>query len=138
MRRGFAARSGVGGEREHGHPGATRWIGGGDHRLHYRRFHGICAGARRPSGPAHRLRFHGQPIDRLGASTRDPGFLHDMSNYFARLNVNGEARGDRQRYYGRSEDLEFVGARGLHAAFASGLPLYKKWFEEAAEQSSQD
>src|SRR5258707_2638977 len=47
------------------------------------------------------------------ASARDPGFLHDMSNYFARLNVNGELPAIVKRYYGRSEDLEFVDARVL-------------------------
>jgi len=72
------------------------------------------------------------------ASTRDPGFLHDMSSYFARLNVNGELAAIVKRYYGRSEDLEFVGARGFMRHLQSRLPLYKKWFEEAAEQSSQD
>ena len=55
------------------------------------------------------------------ASDRDPGFLHDMSDYFARLNVDGELAAIVNRYYGRSEDLEFVGARGLHAAFAEPL-----------------
>src|SRR5580704_9988162 len=72
------------------------------------------------------------------ASTHDPGFLHDMTNYFARLNVNGELAAIVKRYYGRSEDLSFVGARGFMRHLQSRLPLYKKWFEEAAEQSSQD
>jgi membrane-bound lytic murein transglycosylase F len=72
------------------------------------------------------------------ASDRDPEFLHDMSNYFARLNVNGELASIVKRYYGRSEDLEFVGARGFMRHLQYRLPLYQKWFEEAAEQSSQD
>src|SRR6202142_3092438 len=72
------------------------------------------------------------------ASTRDPEFLQDMSNYFARLSVAGELAAIVKRYYGRSEDLEFVGARGFMRHLQSRLPLYKKWFEEAAEQSSQD
>ena len=72
------------------------------------------------------------------ASTREPGFLHDLSNYFARLSVDGELAAIVKRYYGRSEDLEFVGARGFMRHLQSRLPLYRKWFEEAAEQSSQD
>ena len=72
------------------------------------------------------------------ASTRDPGFLHDMSNYFAHLSGDGELAAIVKRYYGRSEDLEFAGARGFMRHLQSRLPLYKKWFEEAAEQSSQD
>ena len=72
------------------------------------------------------------------ASTHDPGFLRDISDYFARLNVNGELAAIVKRYYGRSENLQFVGARGFMRHLQSRLPLYKKWFEEAAEQSSQD
>ncbi len=72
------------------------------------------------------------------ASARDPGFLHDMGNYFDRLNVDGELAAIVQRYYGRSEPLEFVGARGFMRHLQSRLPLYQKWFEEAAEQSRQD
>jgi len=72
------------------------------------------------------------------ASTRYPGFLQDMSNYFARLNVSGELAAIVKRYYGRSEDLQFAGTRGFMLHLQSRLPLYKKWFEEAAEQSSQD
>jgi membrane-bound lytic murein transglycosylase F len=52
--------------------------------------------------------------------------------------VNGELAAIVKRYYGRSEDLEFVGARGFMRHLQSRLPLYKKWFQEAAEQSSQD
>ncbi|MEP6885533.1 MAG: membrane-bound lytic murein transglycosylase MltF [Gammaproteobacteria bacterium] len=72
------------------------------------------------------------------ASTRDPGFLRDMDNYFAHLSVDGELAAIVKRYYGRAEDLEFVGARGFMRHLQSRLPLYKKWFEEAAEQSRQD
>ncbi len=72
------------------------------------------------------------------ASTRDPRFLLDLNSYFARLNVNGELAAIVKRYYGRSEDLQFDGARGFMRHVQNRLPLYKKWFEEAAAQSSQD
>lgn len=72
------------------------------------------------------------------ASTRYPEFLLDMSAYFAGLNRNGELASIVNRYYDRSEDLELVGERGFIQHLQSRLPLYKKWFEEAAEQSSQD
>ena len=49
--------------------------------------------------------FAGSQSIAWAASTRDPGFLHDMSSYFARLNVNGELAAIVKRYYGRSEDL---------------------------------
>ncbi len=71
-------------------------------------------------------------------STRDPEFLSTVSGYFGRVNANGELAAIVQRYYGRAENLEFVGPRGFMRDMQSRLPLYKKWFEEAAEQSSQD
>ena len=72
------------------------------------------------------------------ASARDPGFLRYVNSYFARLNSNGQLAAIVKRYYGRSEDLEFAGAPGFMRHLQSRLPLYKKWFEEAAAQSSQD
>ena len=72
------------------------------------------------------------------ASTRDPEFLRDMNTYFGQLNRSGELAAIVKRYYGRSEDVEFAGDPGFMRHLQSRLPLYKKWFEEAAEQSSQD
>lgn len=72
------------------------------------------------------------------ASARDPGFLSDVGSYFARMNVSGELAAIVQRYYGRSEDMEFVGTRGFMRHLQSRLPLYRQWFEEAAVQSSED
>ena len=72
------------------------------------------------------------------ASTRDSKFLSDVSAYFARLNNSGELAVIVKRYYGRSEDLEFAGAPDFMHHLQSRLPLYRKWFEEAAAQSSQD
>jgi membrane-bound lytic murein transglycosylase F len=71
------------------------------------------------------------------ASTHDPEFLRDVGWYFARMNTDGELVAIVNRYYGRSEDFEFA-AGGFMRHLQSRLPLYKKWFEEAAEQSSQD
>src|SRR5450755_320125 len=72
------------------------------------------------------------------ASSRDPRFLNDMNGFFSRLNTAGELAAIVKRYYGRSEDLQFAGDRGFLKHLQSRLPLYKKWFEEAAAQSSQD
>jgi membrane-bound lytic murein transglycosylase F len=52
------------------------------------------------------------------ASTRDPGFLHDMSNYFAHLSVDGELAAIVKRYYGRSEDSGIRRRARFHAPFA--------------------
>jgi membrane-bound lytic murein transglycosylase F len=72
------------------------------------------------------------------ASDRDPGFAQDMRKYFTRLKVDGELATIVNRYYGRSEDAEFAGGPGFMRHLQSRLPLYKQWFVEAAEQSSQD
>lgn len=72
------------------------------------------------------------------ASSRDPSFLNDMNVYFSRLNSAGELAAIVKRYYGRSEDLQFAGNPGFLKHLQSRLPLYKKWFVEAAAQSSQD
>jgi membrane-bound lytic murein transglycosylase F len=72
------------------------------------------------------------------ASDRDPGFVRDMSEYFAHLKTGGELAAIVNRYYGRSEDAEFAGGPSFMRHLQSRLPLYKEWFVEAAEQSSQD
>jgi membrane-bound lytic murein transglycosylase F len=72
------------------------------------------------------------------ASTRYPEFLHDMRVYFSELTSTGELAAIVKRYYARSEDTEFAEAPIFMRHLQSRLPLYKKWFEEAAEQSSQD
>ena len=71
-------------------------------------------------------------------SSRDPGFLLELGSYFVRLHVDGELEAIVKRYYGGAEQLRFVGESGFMQHLQSRLPLYKKWFEEAAEQSSQD
>jgi membrane-bound lytic murein transglycosylase F len=82
--------------------------------------------------------FPGSQSIAWAASARDPGFVRDLGNYFAHLSADGELAAIVKRYYGRSEDLQFAGDRGFMRHLQSRLPLYKKWFEEAAEQSSQD
>jgi membrane-bound lytic murein transglycosylase F len=72
------------------------------------------------------------------ASNHDPSFAHDMATYFARLKGDGELAVIVNRYYGRSDDGEFAGGPGFMRHLQSRLPLYKEWFVEAAEQSSQD
>jgi membrane-bound lytic murein transglycosylase F len=72
------------------------------------------------------------------ASSRYPNFLSDMGEYFARLSGSGALATIVNRYYGRSDEMENAAAPGFMQHLQSRLPLYKKWFEEAAEQSSQD
>jgi membrane-bound lytic murein transglycosylase F len=82
--------------------------------------------------------FPGSQSVAWAASTRDPEFLRDVGDYFGRLHNDGELAAIVKRYYGHTEDLEFAGAPAFMHHLQSRLPLYKKWFEEAAEQSSQD
>jgi len=82
--------------------------------------------------------FPGDQSMAWAASARDARFLNDVSDYFTRLYRNGELATIVGRYYGRPEELEFAGTQGFMLHLQSRLPLYKKWFEEAAEQSSQD
>jgi membrane-bound lytic murein transglycosylase F len=72
------------------------------------------------------------------ASNRYPEFLRDLHEYFSSLDSTGELAAIIKRYYGRSEDAEFAEAPAFMRDLQSRLPLYKRWFEEAAQQSSQD
>lgn len=72
------------------------------------------------------------------ASEREPGFLRDVGAYFARIDGTGELAAILARYYGPSGNLDYVGPRGFMRDMQSRLPLYRKWFEEAANESSQD
>jgi membrane-bound lytic murein transglycosylase F len=72
------------------------------------------------------------------ASEHDPDFMRYVNDFFRRMTINGQLAGVVSHYYGRSEDFQFANASGFMRHLQSRLPLYKKWFEEAAEQSSQD
>jgi membrane-bound lytic murein transglycosylase F len=89
--------------------------------------------------PELRIAFDFPSIQSLAwaASSHDPEFLREIGGYFSRMKSDGELAGIVKHYYGRSEDMEY-GAGGFMRHLQSRLPLYKKWFEEAAQQSSQD
>ncbi len=82
--------------------------------------------------------FPGSPSLAWASSDRDPGFSKDLNTYFAHLNGDGELAAIVKRYYGRGEDSDAMSERGFMRHLQSRLPLYKEWFVEAAEQSSQD
>ena len=64
------------------------------------------------------------------ASVRDPNFVNEVSAYFSQLNEHGELAAIVKRYYGRSDDVDFVGERVFMGHLQSRLPLYKQWFED--------
>lgn len=71
-------------------------------------------------------------------SARDPEFLSEVYDYFARIHRNGVLASIVDRYYGRSEQFEFASESGFMQHMQSRLPLYQQWFAQAAEKSSQD
>jgi len=81
--------------------------------------------------------FPGSPSLAWASSDCDPGFVKDLNAYFTHLSADGELAAIVKRYYGR-EDYELASESGFMRHLQSRLPLYKEWFVEAAEQSSQD
>ena len=71
-------------------------------------------------------------------NSRDRDFLRTIGEFFTHLDNDGSLAAIVKRYYGRSEDMQFADSRGFMEHLQSRLPLYQEWFEEAAEQSSQD
>jgi membrane-bound lytic murein transglycosylase F len=71
-------------------------------------------------------------------TARDPGFLQMVSDYFSNIRHSGELATIVNHYYNRPENVDYAGPPGFLRDMLSRLPLYQKWFEEAARQSSQD
>lgn len=71
-------------------------------------------------------------------SARHPDFLGAVADYFSQIRANGELTAIVQRYYNRAENVAFVGPRGFLREMQNRLPLYRKWFEEAATASHED
>jgi membrane-bound lytic murein transglycosylase F len=82
--------------------------------------------------------FGGRESLAWAASERDPGFVRAMNGYFGRINLDGELTAIVHRYYGRAERVEFGESEVFLHHLQSRLPLYRQWFEEAAEQSRED
>ena len=72
-------------------------------------------------------------------SDRDTDFLRMVNAYFSRM-IPATASSPRSSsaITRRAENSEFVGPRDFMRDMQSQLPLYRKWFEEAAAQISQD
>jgi len=67
-----------------------------------------------------------------------PGFLNEIGDFFSHLEADGELASIVRHYYLRSADLQFASAPIFMQHLQSRLPLYQKWFEEAAAQTSED
>jgi membrane-bound lytic murein transglycosylase F len=82
--------------------------------------------------------FPGSQLLAWAASNRYPEFQSALRVYFSGLNSNGELAAIVSRYYDHSEDAEFAEAPIFMRHLETRLPLYKRWFEEAAQHNSQD
>ncbi len=71
-------------------------------------------------------------------SVREPAFRRFVGRYFDRIRSDGTLASIIGRYYGRSGNLDYVGPRGFMRDMQSRLPLYRRWFEEAAAKSGLD
>jgi membrane-bound lytic murein transglycosylase F len=71
-------------------------------------------------------------------SSRDDSVLNEARMFFARMVLAGELSAVIKRYYGRAQDLQFVGARAFMRHIQARLPQYRGWFEQAAGEYSED
>ena len=58
--------------------------------------------------------------------------------YLARSRRNGRLARIHDRYYGHTDDLDYVGTRTFIRHVSSRLPTYQAWFREAARQNDID
>ena len=71
-------------------------------------------------------------------SSREPGFLAAIGEYFNRLAKSGGLSGILARYYGPSGNLDYVGPRGFMRDMQARLPQFRRWFEQAGQESGLD
>ena len=72
------------------------------------------------------------------ASDRYPEFVQAYERLFRESAPKRRTGRDRESLLRAFRGCRVRGGAGLHAPPANRLPLYKKWFEEAADESSQD
>jgi membrane-bound lytic murein transglycosylase F len=71
-------------------------------------------------------------------NARDATLRERVEEFFSELTRNGRLAGVLERYYGRSDRFDYVGARGFIRHVQSRLPRYRQWFEEAATTVGED
>ncbi len=71
-------------------------------------------------------------------SADDRHFVGRIASFFAGLRANGKLASILMRYYGRAESMDFVGPRDFLRQMQKRLPLYRKWFQQAAAASGED
>ncbi len=71
-------------------------------------------------------------------SARDTSLRERVEQFFSGLVRSGALAGVLERYYGKSERFDYVGARSFIRHVQSRLPRFRQWFEEAATHVGED
>jgi membrane-bound lytic murein transglycosylase F len=71
-------------------------------------------------------------------SARDDSVKERVERFFSELTQSGGLTSVLERYYGRSERFDYVGARSFVRDVQSRLPRFRQWFEEAATTVGED
>jgi peptidoglycan lytic transglycosylase F len=71
-------------------------------------------------------------------NSRDESLQQRVNAFFQRVTAGGQLAAILDRYYGRSDRFDYVGARGFIRDVQALLPQYRKWFEEAAGKIGED
>ena len=71
-------------------------------------------------------------------NARDASLQQRVTEFFRRMTGGGQLAAILDRYYGRSDRFEYVGARDFIRDVQGLLPQYRKWFEEAAVKIGED
>lgn len=80
-----------------------------------------------------------QPIAWAFRKDRDATLLEKAERFFADGGANMVMRAIEERYYAHSDDsFDYVGARTFLQHVETRLPLYRSWFQEAADSVEMD
>ncbi len=69
---------------------------------------------------------------------RDSSLRQRVERFFSDITRNGKLASVLERYYGKSERFDYVGARSFIRHVQSRLPRFRQWFEEAASHVGED
>jgi membrane-bound lytic murein transglycosylase F len=71
-------------------------------------------------------------------NARDDSVKERVERFFSELTQSGALASVLERYYGRTERFDYVGARSFIRHVQSRLPRFRQWFEEAATTVGED
>jgi membrane-bound lytic murein transglycosylase F len=71
-------------------------------------------------------------------NARDESLQRRVDAFFRHMTRGGQLAAILDRYYGRSNRFDYVGAREFIRDVQALLPTYRKWFEEAAVKIGED